>query len=166
MFQLNEDEIKNMVSQNAIPSRKHLGGHKLYVFTQEEISMLLSVLRNKKAININIQIMRTFILMKNFIQENMNLINKISEIWKKQLLFQIETDKKFKEIFNELSKTDIKPSKGIFYDGEIFDAYVFLSKLIKTAKKEIMIIDNYIDEDILILFSKINKNIKITFSQR
>ncbi len=81
------------------------------------------------------------------------------------------THERFKELENSicvlqnkmklLETKNIKPSQGIFYDGEIFDAYEFVSDIIKSANKEIILLDNYIDETVLTLFSK-NQNIKVT----
>ena len=62
---------------------------------------------------------------------------------------------------NQLEDTKLKPSQGIFYDGQTFDAYVFVADIIKSAKSSIKLIDNYIDESVLTLFSK-NQNIKVT----
>ena len=58
-------------------------------------------------------------------------------------------------------KRSLSPTQGIFYDGQVFDAYVFMAKLIKSAKYSIVLIDNYIDESVLTLFSK-NQNIQVT----
>ena len=60
-----------------------------------------------------------------------------------------------------IESKDIKPKQGIFYDGQTFDAYVFVSDIIKQAKSSIKLIDNFIDETVLTLFSK-NQNIKVT----
>lgn len=58
-------------------------------------------------------------------------------------------------------KTSLPPKQGIFYDGQVFDAYVFVADLIKTAKKSIILIDNYVDETVLQLFTKRNKNVTV-----
>jgi hypothetical protein len=73
----------------------------------------------------------------------------------------LEHDTKFNELFNAIQEK-ILPSKGIFFDGQIFDAYKFVSDIIKNAKKSIILIDNYIDESVLVLFSKRGKNINVT----
>jgi hypothetical protein len=64
MFQLSEEEIDVMVSQNAIPSRKHLGGYNPYVFTEQGVAMLATVLNSERAVQANIQIMRTFVRLR------------------------------------------------------------------------------------------------------
>ncbi|MFW3353660.1 hypothetical protein ACOTVQ_10010 [Aliarcobacter butzleri] len=69
-------------------------------------------------------------------------------------------DENFDKLFEALENKSLKPKQGIFYDGEIFDAYIFINDLIKNAKDEIILIDNYIDESVFTLFSKY-PNIKI-----
>ena len=76
MFQLNDSEVEFMVSQNAIPSRKALGGHLPYVFTQEGIAMLSSVLRSPRAISVNILIMRIFAKFRQNIFQNSSIISR------------------------------------------------------------------------------------------
>jgi hypothetical protein len=160
MFELDENEIDFMVSHFAIPSKQHLGGAKPYVFTEQGVSMLSSVLRTDVAVQMSIQIIRAFVSMKKFISNNANLFEKIEQIEKRQLTYEIKSDEKFETLFKAL-QSDIKPSKGIFYDGQIFDAYNFISELIRSAKSSIMLIDNYIDDTTLLQFAK-NQNIKVT----
>lgn len=160
MFELDENEIDFMVSHFAIPSKQHLGGAKPYVFTEQGVSMLSSVLRTDVAVQMSIQIIRAFVSMKKFISNNANLFEKIEQIEKRQLTYEIKSDEKFETLFKAL-QSDIKPSKGIFYDGQIFDAHNFISDLVRSAKNSIILIDNYIDDTVLLLFSK-NKNIKVT----
>ena len=127
-----------------------------YVFTEQGISMLSSVLKSKRAINISIEIMRAFVKMRRFINNNAFLFHKINSIEKKQIEDKIITDKKFEEIFKTLESKETE--QGIFYDGQVFDAYVFISKLIKKAKKSIILIDNYVDESVLNILNKRQKN--------
>ena len=65
-------------------------------------------------------------------------------------------------LFDAIEEKDIKPRQGIFFDGQIFDAYQFVSDLIRTARKSIIVIDNYIDDGVLVLLSKANKKVQIT----
>ena len=161
MFVLTEKEIEFMVSQIVIPSKKHLGGALPYAFTEQGVAMLSSVLKSEKSIKINIEIMRAFITMKKFISQNAGFFQRLDNVEKKQIEYQIKTDKNFDKIFQALEDKSIKPKQGIFFDGQIFDAYKFVNDLIKTAKKEIVLIDNYVDENTLLFFSK-TKKIKIT----
>jgi len=157
MFELTEDEINFMVSQNVIPSKKHLGGAKPYAFTEQGVSMLSSVLKSKIAINVNIAIFRAFAKMRKFLLANAMIFQKLNYIEQKLL----QHDENFEKVFNAIESKDVKPKQGIFYDGQIFDAYVFVTNLIRSAEKSIVLIDNYIDETILTLFRK-NQEIEVT----
>ncbi len=129
MFQLTNNEVNFMVSQNAIPSRKYLGGYLPYVFTEQGVANLSSVLTNDKAISVNIQIMRAFVAMRKFISSNALIFQRLDKTETKLL----EHDKKFDEVFDAIQSKNIKPEKGIFFEGQFFDAYKFVSDLIKSA---------------------------------
>jgi len=117
--------------------------------------MLSSVLRSQKAIDVNIQIIRAFIEMRKYISKNLELFQRLDKVENKLLTY----DKKFEQIFNALEDKTL-PNKGIFFEGQVFDAYKFVSDLIRTANNSIILIDNYIDDSVLTLFSK--TNIKVT----
>jgi len=156
MFQLNDDEFQNLKSQFAI---SNWGGvRKLpYAFTEQGIAMLSSVLRSDVAIEVNIRIMRAFVSMRHLIAGNAQVFKRLEDIE----YHQKESDKRIEEIFQ---KFDIKESvnQGIFYDGQVFDAYVFVSDLIKKAKTSIVLIDNYIDESVLTMLDKRERNVAAT----
>ncbi len=145
-----------MVSQFAIPSKKHLGGHLPYVFTEQGVSMLAGLLRSKIAVQVNIKIMRAFVSMRKFLSQNAGLFQRMEKMEEKQ----IQHDKNFTQIFRALDDKSLKPKQGIFFDGQIFDAYKFVCDLLGTATSDITLIDNYIDENTLMLFAKC-QNIKI-----
>ncbi len=157
MFRLTEEEIDLMVSQNAIPSRKHLGGHAPYAFTEQGVAAVSAVIKSKKAVEVSILLMRAFVEMRKFIFRNAEIFQRLEKVELKQ----IETDKNFEKIFDALQKRDLEPKQGIFYDGQVFDAYKFVSGLIRKAKKSIVLIDNYIDERVLDLFTKKKKNVNV-----
>ena len=157
MFQLTASEVKLMVSQNAIASRKHLGGHLPLAFTEQGVANLSSVLTNDKAIEVNIQIMRAFVAMRRFLIANAQVFQRLDKIELKQ----IQHDAKFEEVFNAIQSQDIVPKKGIFFDGQIFEAYKFASDLVRIAKQSIVLIDNYIDDSVLTLLSKRNKKVNV-----
>jgi len=154
MFQISEDEVDYMVSQNAIPSRKHLGGTLPYVFTEQGVAGISGVLTSTRAVEINIAIMRAFVKMRQFLSDNANLFMRLENIEKRQLLHEVKVDEKFEQLFNALEDKSIKPEQGIFYDGQIFDAYKFVCDLIRSATHRIILIDNYVDESVLTLLSK------------
>ena len=130
------------------------------VFTEQGVYMLATILKSKVATEITVKIIRTFANMRSLIKTNDFYAFQLKELEKRQLNYEIKSDEKFDKIFDALKDKKTQPTNGIFYDGQIFDAYVFISNLIKSAKKSIILIDNYIDESILTLFSK-NQNIKI-----
>lgn len=156
MFQLSENEVDFMVSQNAIPSKQHLGGSLPYVFTEQGVSMLSSILRSETAINISIKIIRTFVEMRKLISQNISMFERFERIEQRLNIH----DEDFDKLFKALEDKTLKPKQGIFYDGQIFDAYVFINNLLKSAIDEVILIDNYIDETIFTIFSKY-PNIKV-----
>jgi hypothetical protein len=95
MFQLTNDEIDFMVSQNAIPSRKHLGGYQPYVFTEQGVAMLATVLNSETAIQANIAIMRAFVKLRQMLASNAELARKLEALEKKY-------DTQFKVVFDAI----------------------------------------------------------------
>ena len=156
MFQLTSDEVDSLVSQNAIPSKKHLGGSLPLVFTEQGIATISGVLTNKIAIDMNIKIMRTFVNMRKFISQNALIFQKFDHIEQKLL----KHNDKFDKVFEALADNSPIQSQGIFFDKQIFDAHNFVSDLIRGAKSSIILIDNYVDDSTLLLFSK-NQNIDV-----
>ena len=123
--------------------------------------MLATILKSKVAVNITVSIIRTFANMRKLINNNEFYSYQLKELEKRQLSYEIKSDEKFNKLFSALENKQLKPSNGIFFNGQIFDAYTFISDLIRTANKEIILIDNYIDDTTLNLFSKV-PNIKVT----
>jgi len=158
MFQLTKDEVESMVSQNAIPSKQHLGGYLPYAFTEQGVAAISSVLYSERAIDISIQIMRAFVAMRRFLTANAQVFQRLDTLEIKQ----IETDKNINKVLKAIESKEIQPKQGIFFNGQVFDAYKFVSKLIRTAKKSIILIDNYIDDTVLTHFEKRNKNVSFT----
>lgn len=168
MFQLRKDELDNLMSQNATSSWG--GTRKLpYAFTEQGIAMLSSVLKSKTAVEVNIRIMRAFIAMRRFIATNAQLFQRLETIEYHQLEMkqhQEVTDKRIDEVFKRLD-ADIPPMQGIFYDGQVFDAYRFVSDLIRKARQSIVLIDNYVDDTVLTLLDKRGKEVSATiYTQR
>lgn len=147
----------NLTSQIVISNGR--GGQRYlpYAFTENGIAMLSSVLRSPIAIATNIQIMRAFTAMRRFIAANAQVFQRLEVIEHTQLSLaahQEEADKKFEEIFRRLDDGSVTPKQGIFYDGQIFDAYVFITERVREAKKRIVLIDNYIDETVFTILDK------------
>lgn len=105
--------------------------------------------------------MQSFVEMRKFFSSHGDLFEKIQHIEQKQLLHEVKTQEKFEAIFSALEKNPIVPKQGIFFDGQVFDAYLFVSKLIRSAKSSIIVIDNYIDETVLELLTKAHKGVML-----
>ena len=126
-----------------------------YVFTEHGITMLAGLLNSYVAINVSIKIVNTFIEMRKFINSNGHIFERLTNVEYKLL----EYDKKFDEIFNKLQQGDIS-YPNIFFDGQIYDAYNLIIDIIKSAKEKITMIDNYIDDSILKMLAKKNKDVE------
>lgn len=162
MFRLTISEVNRMVSQNAIPSKQQLGGYLPYAFTEQGVANLATVLTNAKAVQVNIQIMRAFVAMRKFIASHAQVFQRLDVIEKKQ----IEYDQKFEKVFDAIQSNDILQKKGIFFNCQIFDAYTFVSDIIRSANISIVLIDNYIDDSVLKLLNKLNKNVQVKIFTR
>ncbi len=114
MFQLTEEEVGFMVSQNAIPSRKQLGGHLPYAFTEQGVAMLSAVLRSETAVKVSIQIMQAFVQMRKIISGYGDIFQRLTGLEYKQ----IETDKKFELVFDALQKKIQNQHKVFFSTGK------------------------------------------------
>lgn len=156
MFQLTEQEVKILMSQFAISSwggRRNLP----YAFTEQGIAMLSGVLKSDTAIKVSIQIINAFVAMRKFIASNTQLFQRLDSVEKKQIVY----DQKFEKVFDAIQSKDLKPEKGIFFDGQIFEAYKFVSDIIRTANQSLILIDNYIDDSVLTLLSKRKNEVKV-----
>ena len=128
-----------------------------YAFTENGIAMLSSVLRSPIAIQVNIRIMRAFTAMRQFIASNAQIFQRLDVMEQNQLAIvahQTETDHKLEEVFRRLDSGNVQPHQGIFYDGQIFDAYTFINDRIREATTRIILIDNYIDDSVLTMIAK------------
>ena len=156
-FQLTENEKTELVTIcDRFDSLKHSTSNP-NVFTEQGVAMLSAVLRSKIAVQISIQIINAFVEMRKFIANHYGLLQRMDGIERKQL----ETDQKFEQVFKALESKNIIPNQGIFFDGQVFDAYELASKIIRSAKKSIVLIDNYIDESTLTHLSKKTKAVKV-----
>lgn len=130
-----------------------------YAFTEQGVAMLSAVLKSETAVKVSIQIINTFVEMRKMLTNNAGLFQRMDKVELKQ----IEIDRKFEQIFKALeNRTDV-PEKGLFYNGQIFDAYCFVSDLIRKAQISIVLVDNYIDDTVFTLFTKRNRNVKVSF---
>ncbi len=153
-FKLNEQDIQCLWSQNATANISSKTRTNPTVFTEQGVYMLATVLRSKTAIEVTINIMDAFVLMKNYISSSL-----IENNYYKEMLLSHDKDiKQLKEQF----KTK---NNHLFFEGQIFDAYSLMKDIINQSKKTVIIIDNYIDKNLLDILSKINKEVLIITNQ-
>ena len=180
MLNADGDELKSQFATSNEGSSKSQSvmlngrGHKIkhlpYAFTENGIAMLSGVLRSPMAIATNIHIMRAFNAMRHFIGSHAQVFQRLEVMERNQLALNAsqaelsaqvaENNKRLNEVFRRLDDNSEKPEKGIFYDGQIFDAYSFINERIREAKKRIVLIDNYVDDSVLTMLDKRNKGVE------
>lgn len=165
MFSLNKTEKEEVVA-----NCDHLQVLKFsptlpFAFTEQGVAMLSSVLKSDKAVEVNIQIMRAFVAMRHFLHNNAQVFTEINTI-KNQLLevniHQKESDKRIDELFDRMDKYAVDDTQGIFFQGQIFDAYAKFETFIQSATKEIVLIDNYVDLSVLERLAKKQQGVNVT----
>lgn len=168
MFRLNNEEVQQLSRSKISTLNKGRGSnikYAPYAFTEQGIYMLMTVLKGDLAVTQSKMLIRTFKEMKHFIQNNSHIFTELDNI-KKHLLesdfHHKENDKKIQELFSIMDKYNIKETQGIFFQGQIFDAYAKFESFLATAKKEIILIDNYVDLSILERLSKKKKGVNVT----
>ena len=163
MFPLTKQDIENWKSQIVISNKEIMGLRKPpKAFTEAGVSMLSAVLKSETAINVSIQIINAFVEMRNFLFNNATVFHRLESVELKLLAHQIKTDEKFEQIFKAMEDKSITPKQGLFYNGQVFDAYSLIADIIRTAKNSIILIDNYVDDTVLKLFTKRKKKVSIT----
>ncbi|CAD0000863.1 ORF6N domain-containing protein [Flavobacterium salmonis] len=158
-FQLTEEEVENLRFQIGTSSLSYGGRRYLpYVFTEQGVAMASAILRSDIAVKLSVEIMEAFVEMRRMLISNASLFHRLDKIEIKQL----EADQKFEAIFKALESDKLHSEKGVFYNGQIFDAYTFISDIIRTAKISIILLDNYVDDTVLTLLGKRNNNVTAT----
>ena len=156
-FKLTEKEFTNLRSQIVILNQGNVVRKYLpYAFTEQGIAMLSGLLKSKVAVQVSINIMDAFVEMRKFIYTNGQVFERLTNVEYKLL----EHDKKFNEVFNELQHEENIKQK-IFFDGQIYDAYNLIVKIIKKANNKILIIDNYVDDSILDILTKKKQDVEV-----
>ncbi len=165
-FQLSAEEYSNLKFHFGTSSLNDENGHggrrKLpYVFTEQGISMLSSVLRSDVAVNISITIMRTFIEMRKYMANTSLLYDRINEIEVTQKSYQMESNEKFNQVFKYISDHEESQQK-IFYDGQIYDAFSLIIRIIGESTSKIILVDNYVDTETLNILAKKQEDVAVT----
>jgi len=157
-FQLTSVEYESLRSQ--IVTSNTRGGRRYlpYAFSEQGVAMLSAVLKSPTAVEVSINVMDAFIEMKKFITNNAAVFQRLDRVEQKLL----QTDENFDKIFKALEDKSITPNQGVFFDGQIFDAYTLMGDIVRKAKKSIVLIDNYVDDSVFTLFSKKAKGVVCT----
>lgn len=157
------DLISNGVSQNVIPRGYNTGGMQMFAFTEQGVSMLATVLRSKNATEISIAIMRAFVAMRRFLTANAGLFQRVGALEQKQ----IETEKKLDVVLDKIEELSPAVStEELFGTGCVWDAYTFISGLVRSAEKRVVLIDNFVDERTLLLLDKRESGVECTVHTR
>lgn len=179
MFQLTKEEqeyfdfqrsqiatINDLKPQNATSNLR--GKHSKYLsyaFTEQGVAMLSSVLRSETAVQVSIRIMDAFVAMRRFLQNNAQIFVELGSIKHHLLesdLHHKENDQKIERLFTLMDRYKIEEKQGIFFQGQIFDAYAKFESFIQQAKKEIILIDQYVDLSVLERLTKKRKNVNVS----
>ncbi|MBR3518622.1 MAG: ORF6N domain-containing protein [Paludibacteraceae bacterium] len=158
-FQLNDEEFKKWKSQIATSISDRMSLRKRpYAFTEQGVAMLSSVLKSNTAITASIQIMKAFVAMRRFLLSNAQIFQRLDSLE----IHRIESDKRIDELFTRMDRYKIDDTQGIFFQGQIFDAYAKFQSFISQAQKEIILIDNYVDITVLERLATKNSGVDVT----
>ena len=149
MFQLTKEEFDYLRSQNAatnLNKRRSLP----YAFTEHGVIMAAAILKSEIADKASVKVVEAFVAMRRFLSANSQVFQRLETIEYKLL----ESDQKFEDIYAKLEEKSLKPQQGIFFDGQVYDAYQLICELIKSATSRIILIDNYVDESVLTMLDK------------
>ncbi len=166
MFQLSEDEFQDWKSQivisNLPEATVRMGLRKRpFVFTEHGVAMLASVLRSETAVRVSLAIIDAFIAMRRLLIANAEVFKRIETVERRQIADQAQNEERFKKVFKALDEKKEKV-QGIFYNGQLWDARVFVERLIASAKRSLLIIDNWATVETLDLFAKKRTGVKVT----
>lgn len=165
MFELTSEEYESLRCQNGtIESGR--GQHSKYlpfVFTEQGVSQLSGILRSEYAIEVNIRIMRAFVSMRRFLSANAGMFQRIERLEHHQML----TDQKMEQVLKRMDELApaITPEQ-VFATGCVWDAWSYVSQLVRSAKQRIILIDNFVDERVLLLLTKRAEGVSATIHSR
>ena len=163
-FQMNQEEFDNWKSQIVITNSMRMGlRQRPYVFTEQGITQLSAVLRSKIAIEVSIKINDAFHAMRHYIIANAGILQRLDNVETHQLQsesqleeWKIETNKRFDDIMKRLDDGSLKAKIGVFFDGQMFDAFTLVEEIVKRCKHRICLIDDYVDAEVLQRFRQRN----------
>jgi hypothetical protein len=153
------NDLRNLKSQIVISSFEGHGGRRTtpYVFTEQGVAMLSAVLKSEVAIQVSIRIMEAFVAMRRYLVSHAAVFQRLNLVEKKQL----EADQYFERIFKALEQGYEMPTQGVFFEGAVYDARRLVEDLVKKAKQELILIDNYVDRSTLDVFCVKQPKVKV-----
>lgn len=148
------DRLKSLVHSSVLP----------YAFTEQGVAMLSTVLHSDTAVEVSIQIIDAFVIMRHHLRvSDAQIFHRFENMEQNQMLLfnQLSvTNDRIDEVFRRLDNGHVIPSQGIFFDGQVFDAHRFVSDLIRGAKRCVVLFDNYVDDTTLALLDKRTDGVK------
>lgn len=164
MFQLTKEEYNSLKCKNGTSNKR--GGDRRalpYAFTQQGVGMLSGLLRSQVAIETNIKIMRAFVVMRHFIVQNAGILMRIAHLERHQM----ETDEKIDLILDRMDQQSPQLlTEQIFQTGCVWDAWAYVSDLVRRAKSRIVLVDNFVDDRVLSMFDKRAEGVSATIYSR
>ena len=160
-FRLSQSEMDELITNCDKSGRlRHYPGLP-HVFTEQGIAMLASVLRSATAVSVSVKIMDAFVEMRRTLAALVPVTQMLKDLQQKQLLDQAKNEERFAQIFTELGKLEI-PIQGVFYNGQLWDARALVLSLVSRAKRSLILIDNWANTEVLDLFAKKRKGVRLT----
>lgn len=132
-----------------------------HVYTEQGVAMLSGVLRSKVAIDVSVRIMRAFVEMRHFIADNAHMFEQIRSIDHRLDSLERSTDERFERVFDYM-ETHEAPSQRVFFEGQVYDAFELLVSLVQRARREIVLVDGYVDTGTLNILAKKRPDISAT----
>ncbi|MBR0288474.1 MAG: ORF6N domain-containing protein [Selenomonadaceae bacterium] len=171
MFQLTKEEFASLKCHFGTSNER--GGDRRalpYAFTQQGIGMLSGLLRSQVAIDTNIKIMRAFVGMQRYIAASMEIFQRLDRVELQQLenkQWMKETDNKIETLLEKIEENSPKLlPEQVFQTGCVWDAWAYISDLVRIAKNRIILIDNYVDDRVLSLLTKRSNGVTATIHTR
>ena len=161
-FQLSDKETNDLRCQkgttNFLSSKRR---YNPYAYTEEGVIALSGVIKSETAAKMSVEIAKKFIQMRKFILENGDVLLALAKLQNRQIEFENETNKKFDEILKLISKADL-PKQAIFCAGQFYDAYEYISSIIRKASSSIVLIDPYCDAKAFTFLKNKKESVKLT----
>lgn len=163
-FRLTKDEYKSLRFQIGTSNEEEgRGGRRYmpYVYTEQGIAMLSSVLRSDTAVSVSVAIMRAFVEMHRFFASNAQLFEQVREMDMRQRIDQERNEERFDKLFGLLESRE-EPSQYVFFDGQMYDAFEFLADIVGKAEREIVLVDGYVGLGTLNILAKKRDGVVVT----